>query len=333
MQLEELGEFGLIARFRELAGAVSAPLKLGIGDDAALLALPPGQDLVVSTDGFVQGVHFDFKLLPPEAVGRRCATAALSDLAAMAARPLGLVLHLAVPRRGRVEDAEGLFSGVLRGGAEYGAVVAGGDTTGGGERWALSLTVFGTAESYRATRRAGAAAGDELWVTGEPGWVGLGLEVLQGKRSLLDPYRSKAEERFRNPRARIQEALWLSGRGLVKAMIDISDGLAGDLGHLCAASAVAATLTPAALPETLLAALGEEEGWKAMLSSGEEFELLLASPAGKITPMLVREFEQQFVLRLKRLGGFSAGQGISRQLADGGRVALVAQGYDHLRPR
>ncbi|HEX9636723.1 MAG TPA: thiamine-phosphate kinase [Acidobacteriota bacterium] len=332
MAADEPSEFELIERFRRLIGAPRAPLKLGAGDDAALLSLPAGQELVVSTDGFLQGVDFDFKLLAPQDSGRRCAVAALSDLAAMAAEPLALLVHLTVPRRGRADIAEALLQGLRDGGAEYGAQIAGGDTTGGGERWALTLTALGHAESYRATRRAGAAPGDELWVTGEPGWVAIGLELMQRKRNLRDPYRSKAIERFSRPQARIQEALWLTGRGLVKAMIDISDGLAGDLGHLCEAGKVAARLTPGAAPDTIVAALGEEQGWQAMLFSGEEFELLFASPAGKINHVLVQQFEQQFGLRLRRLGGFVAGSGIQRQLPDGELVEILARGFDHLHP-
>jgi len=273
-----LGEFGRIARFfRPLAAGF--PGALNLTDDAAVLDVPPGQELVLTTDAIVAGVHF----LPSDAPGdvaRKALRVNLSDLAAKGAKPLAYTLTLAVGRE--VGDAwvEAFAAGLAADQAEYGIALAGGDSVStDGPVWA-SITAFGLVDAGRMVRRGGARPGDAVLVTGTIGDAALGLMVEQGALTVDDADRSVLVDRYRLPRPRTHLASAIGAHA--HAAIDISDGLAADFGHLCRASQVVGRIEVSRIPLSPAArrAVEAEPGRIAqVLGGGDDYEVLLTAPA------------------------------------------------------
>jgi len=247
----------------------------GIGDDGAVLDVPPGQKLVVSTDSSVEGVHFRREWLTPEEIGWRATMAALSDLAAMAAMPLGVVLALTVPASWRM-SLEALADGIGAAVERYGVPIVGGDVTAG-ERLSLAITVLGHAD--RPLTRRGARPGDAVYVTGRLGGPGAALrDWLEGREPAAEH-----RQRFARPEARIEAARWCAAQGAT-AMIDLSDGLLGDLAQLAAAGGVRIAVELGRIP-----CLEEIAATDAVVS-GEEYEVLLTGvglPEGVIPGLRV----------------------------------------------
>jgi thiamine-monophosphate kinase len=287
------------------------PRASGIGDDAAVLDIPAGRHLVASTDATFEGVHFRREWLSSEEVGARAATAALSDLAAMAAQPLGLLLALGVPESWQSELVE-LARGVGASAARAGCAVVGGNVTRA-ESMSLTLTVLGTAE--RPLRRRGSRPGDLVYVTGRLGGPGEALHSLQSGRVPAPAHML----RFASPRARIVEARWLADAGATAA-IDISDGLGADLAHLARANGVTIELDVARIP------CMEEVTPDEALASGEEYELLVTFPPTAEPD--ASQFVARFELPLTRIGVVREGSGEPVR-AIGARVD-PARGHDHL---
>jgi thiamine-monophosphate kinase len=284
----------------------------GIGDDAAALDVPPGELLIASTDATVEGVHFKRDWLSPAEIGGRAAAAALSDLAAMAARPLGLLLALGVPGDWREELVE-LAAGVGNVGASHECPIVGGNITRAraGEL-SLTITVLGSARD--PLRRSGARVGDRLCVTGRLGGPGAALRDLLASRVPSPEHLA----RFVAPVPRIREARWLAEHG-ARAAIDISDGLLADAGHVAVASGVTLALDLDRVPCV------EGVSPAAAAASGEEYELLLAIPvdAGD----LASELEARFGVPLTEIGVVESA-GDAPVKTRGGRVD-PARGHDH----
>jgi len=236
----------------------------GVGDDGAVLDVPAGSRLVVSTDTTVEDVHFRRHWMTPEEIGWRATQAALSDLAAMGATPLGVLLALTVPTNWR-DELSALADGIAAATRSVRAPIVGGDVTAG-DRLALAITVLGHAT--RPLSRAGARPGDTLYVTGTLGGPGAALAAWESGA----PPASAARERFVHPMARIAAGEWLASQGATAA-IDLSDGLAGDVAHLAHASGVHCVLNLDVIPCVSGVEVGEA------LASGEEYELLIAAPA------------------------------------------------------
>jgi thiamine-monophosphate kinase len=311
-----MGEFERIAEIKRRLAAASADVTLGIGDDAAVLA-PSTRAQVWSVDAQVEGVHFRRDLLSLQDVGYRALAAALSDLAAMAARPRAALLSLCLPKSLRDADLFAIIDGVAQAQREYACLVSGGNLAAGGE---LSITTSVLGEALGAPlTRGGVRAGDALFVTGELGGAALGLQLLQHGDGRKAP---GCVERWRRPRARIAEGLQLAG--VASAAIDVSDGLLQDLTHLATASGVGFELEAARLPlhpELLaLAPVLELEPVAVGLCSGEDYELLF-SAAPSATPSLGT-----------RIGRAVERPGIRVLDAHGREIPVPdAAGFDHFR--
>lgn len=251
------------------------PRARGLGDDAALLVAPAGEELVVSTDSSVEGVHFRREWLAPDEIGWRAAMAALSDLAAMAARPLGVLLALTVPDRWRGELGA-LADGIGEAVGAADTVILGGDLSRGSDL-VLAITVLGATAA--PLRRGGARPADTLYLTGTLGGPGAALAAWISGQTPSAP----ARERFARPRARLGEARWLAEHG-ARAAIDLSDGLLADAAHMAAASACRLLLDVATVP-----AIGGVDAIAAA-RSGEEYELLVAAPHALDSAAFAREF-------------------------------------------
>lgn len=300
----------LLARWGDLAR--------GVGDDAAVLDVPAGERLVVSTDGSVEDVHFRRAWLAPEEIGWRAATSALSDLAAMAARPLAVVVALAVPPGWRA-SLPALGDGIGAAVRAAGAVIVGGDLTTGREL-ALTLTVLGSAA--RPVGRGGARPGDSLYVTG---WLGGPVRALRAFEAGERPTPAD-RARFARPEARIASARWLAERGAT-ALVDVSDGLIADLAHIAAASRMRCTVDVDEVPRADGVAITDA------LVSGEEYELACAAPPELDVGACVRETG----VALTRIGRVEAATEqrpagvVLRTRAGRGDEARVdlPPGYDH----
>jgi thiamine-monophosphate kinase len=297
-------EFDVVRRLLALWGDAAS----GVGDDAAVLDVPAGERLVVSTDSTLENFHFRRDWLSARSVGWRATTAALSDLAAMGATPLGVLVSLSLPEswRGELEElARGIGDAVLA----AGTTIVGGDLTAANEL-AMAVTVLGRAST--PLMRSGARAGDTLYVTGQLGGPRLAIEaLLRGEKPS-----SEARARFEHPAARIAEARWLAAHG-AHAAIDISDGLAGDAAHLAAASGVGIDLHLDALP--VIAGVTHLQA----LASGEEYELLVAAPR-----IDTAAFERDLGLPVTAIGSVKRGAPEVVALLGKQRVALPG-GFDH----
>jgi thiamine-monophosphate kinase len=303
-QLGEGREFDTIRDFVKRWGDVAN----GIGDDAATLDLPRGEKLVVSVDAFVAGRHFEPAWITPREVGYRATAAALSDLAAMAALPLGVLFAVTVPDDWR--DKLGAISdGVADAVREAGTKIVGGNIAGGSE---LSITTTVLGSTFEALRRSGAAVGNRLYVTGTLGGPGAAVAAWKSgaKPSAI------ARGRFAHPIPRIREARWLADRGAT-ACIDISDGLIADARHIAAASARHVEIHLDRLPTVEGVSIADA------VQSGEEYELLVMAPS-----LDAGAFRATFGVPLTEIGAVVDGAPGVTALEHGARVAAVA-GHDH----
>lgn len=308
-------EFDRIARhFAPLAGAGA----FGLRDDAALLAPPAGRALVISADAMVAGVHF-LPDDPPDLVARKLLRVNLSDLAAKGAVPLGYLLTVSVPRA--TEDAwfAAFASGLAADQAEYGVALLGGDTTSTPGPVSLSLTIIGHVAPGGMVRRAGARAGDHVVVTGTIGDGALGLAAAQGR--LADPGGTLAD-RYRLPRPR----LGLVSPDLVAAAMDVSDGLVQDLGHLCRAGGVGATILAGDVPLSGAAAAAGPDWLATCLTGGDDYEVLMAVRPEHAAALRARA--ASLGIAVTRIGTYEAEAGV-RVLADGAPLDLGAGGWSH----
>jgi thiamine-monophosphate kinase len=270
-------EFDMIRAFLGTEERLPEGVELGSGDDAAVL----DGGWVISTDLAVEDVHFRRGWLTDEEIGYRAAAAALSDLAAMAARPVGVLVSMAAAR-GAMVDVASAQAGVRAAAEALGARIIGGDLSRSPGPLFIDVVVLGRTE--HPVSRAGARAGDELWVSGTLGTSGAALHHWADDRVPPEPLR----RRFAKPEPRIALGLALGRAGVAAAMLDLSDGLAGDAGHLAAASGVGVVIEESEVPVDLeaVAALGEEAALEAALHAGEDFELLFAARPGAVAAML-----------------------------------------------
>ncbi|GAB4174199.1 MAG: thiamine-phosphate kinase [Geothermobacteraceae bacterium] len=277
-------EFELIERIRALAPSSTAVTR-GIGDDCAELEIPAGERLLVTTDMLLEGVHFRRDWTGMRDLGHKSAAVNLSDLAAMGATPLALTLGLGVPGDVAEADIDEFIAGFCAAAGRYGVPLVGGDTCRAQQFLAVSVTAMGTAAPEAVVGRGGARPGDVLLVSGTLGDSALALELLRRGQTPPDDL----ARRHHRPEPRLELGRRLAVAG-VHAMIDISDGLLGDLGHILKASGCGAELETARLPlsGTLWRYLADDPALLDLaLSGGEDYELLLAAEPGQVERLLV----------------------------------------------
>ncbi|MET4576890.1 thiamine-phosphate kinase [Ottowia thiooxydans] len=331
-----MGEFELIERFFKTpaqAASESSTVALGIGDDCALLQPSPGMQIAVSTDMLVEGRHF-FADVDPFALGHKALAVNLSDLAAMGAEPLGFTLALALPpERARDEAWLAAFSGgLLALSNAHHCPLIGGDTTAGPLN--LCITVFGQLPVGQALRRDGAHAGDDIWVSGTLGDARLALGVLRGEWTLPPDVMAAARPRLERPTPRL--ALGVALRGMASACADVSDGLAGDLGHIVKASSVGAEIE-ASMGAHLTAAgafaslaggrFHSETLLQLALTGGDDYELVFTAPA--TARRAVQSAAERASTPVTRVGRIVEQPGLRLIDANGQPTPLEARAFDH----
>lgn len=321
-------EFRLIERLQARTARTRDDVRLGIGDDAALLAVPAGQELAVAIDTLVEGVHFPRGTAPAD-IGWKALAVNLSDLAAMGATPAWALLALTLPEQ-PVEAQQALVDGLAEGFAElartHGVALVGGDTTRG--PLVLSVAMHGFVPAGQALRRDGARVGDLVFVTGTLGDAAAGLQRLAPAAD-ADEERRRVRLRARLNRPEPRVAAGLALRGRASACIDVSDGLLADLGHLCTSSAVGAELDAAMLPlsSALLGSCDETAARDFALAGGDDYELCFTVPpalAGDVQADLAR-----LGCGATRIGRIVESAGVRVRGADGQWLTPSRTGWDH----
>lgn len=319
--LRDIGEFGLIKRLTQDLRRSEQVIE-GVGDDCAVVRFGD-RLMLVSTDASVEDVHFTTRTAPPRAIGWKAAASAISDIAAMGGEARYVLVTFACPAEVKVERLEELFHGLHEAVEAAGAVIVGGDTTQSLARIVLSVTVIGEALENRYRSRRGARPGDLLAVTGYPGRSAAGLLALE-----IGADAPPLVEAHLHPIPRLKEGQWLAARDEVHAMIDVSDGLVQDTGHIAEASDIGVNVDPNILPispglEQYRQALGISPR-DLVLAGGEDYELALAI-APEAAESMVAEFSREFAIPLTVIGQFV-------DTPKGVRIAganPLKAGYDH----
>lgn len=315
-------EFELIRQYFAAQPITRRDVALGIGDDAAVVDAPADRQLVVTTDMLVADVHF-FPDADPVALGHKALAVNLSDLAAMGAEPAFFSLAIALPRVDGdwlAQFCEGIY-GLAR---QYDMQLIGGDTTRG--PLTISITAHGWVPAGQALTRSGARVGDHIYITGELGDAALALWEEQGKLHLSETGSAAVIERLSRPMPRVNAGQRL--RGLAHSAIDISDGLAADLGHILEQSEVGARVDLAQVPVSdIYRTHLPEIGWELALANGDDYELCFTVPPERADR--VQALAPSLGCRLTRIGEIVAGGGLQIVDANGRPYSLKQRGHDH----
>ncbi len=326
MKLGKLGEFGLIDRLKKGAPKRTKGVLTGIGDDAAVLKGFGTKKILLTCDMSVEDVHFSLKTATPFEVGAKAVTTAISDIAAMGGVPRFCVVSLGC-RDLPVRFFDSVYKGVKLACKKYGAVLVGGDTVKS-SKVVLDVTVLGEAGPYGTALRSGAKVGDGIFVTGALGGSAAGLFLLQNRKIKIDG-RSARELKKRHlvPQARVKESLALMKTKAVHAMMDISDGLASEVHHICQESKVGALLlegvVPVFQPAVTLAKKARKSALDWAVNGGEEYELVFTASFGKV-PKKIGQVPVSCIGRI-----IPARQGIRLMTSGLKNLPLKPKGYRH----
>ena len=299
-------------------GTAAGPVIAGIGDDASVLRVPAGHEILVTTDFSLEGVHFRREWHSPEVVGHRCLARGLSDIAAMGGEPIAAFLSLALPGKLQQGWVDGFLRGLLRLARRFSVQLAGGDTAQSPDGILADIVVLGSIPKGQAILRSEARPGDRIYVTGELGSSAAALEMLySGRKPGAGLYRRHA-----TPEPRIEVGKILGKRQLAAAMIDLSDGLSTDLAHICEESAVGAEIMEQSIPRANLGR-GTRASLKYALHGGEDYELLFTS-ATQVPSKIAG-------VRITEIGRITRARKITLLSHSGSRQELRAAGWEHFR--
>src|SRR5580698_4145961 len=325
-----LAERALIAEIQRMAGGrrrrlagSGARIIAGIGDDCAVLRLPPGTDSLVTTDFSLEGIHFRRDWHPAESVGHRCLARGLSDIAAMGGDPAAAFLSLALPRDVPQAWVRSFIRGWMTLAKKYDVPLAGGDTAQSPNKILADIIVIGAAPKGKAVLRSAARAGDRIFVSGELGGSAAAVAELMAKpKQKLNP---RDYPRHFYPEPRIKLGRILREKNLVSAMIDLSDGLSTDLAHICEENGVGAKIASALIPRARVGKPAREVAHDLALHGGEDYELLFTVPQGKWVPARIAG------MTLTEIGAITRTQKILLQDENGVTRRLPAKGWEHFR--
>jgi thiamine-monophosphate kinase len=297
----------------------------GIGDDCAVLRVPPDHEAIVTTDFSLEGVHFRRDWHPAESIGHRCLARGLSDIAAMGGVPIAVFVSLALPRNLSQSWVNGFSKGLLKLADTEGVNLAGGDTAQSPGGILADVVVLGSVPKGKAILRSGAHAGDRIYVSGELGGSAAALKLLAASaKHKLTP--NHFPQHF-SPQPRLKLGRILRERSLASAMIDISDGLSTDLSHICKESGVGAEILSEAIPRATVGKHSHEVDLQFALHGGEDYELLFTVPSNHQIP-------SRFAgVTITEIGFITRGKQILLKNIDGTKSRLKVQGWEHFKSR
>ncbi len=335
-KLSEIGEFGLIDRLKQLVPNIDTPeLVQGIGDDAAVIKIDKHRVLLATCDIHVEGVHFDLRYITPYQLGKRVMAVNLSDIASMGGVPKYALVSLALPNSLTVGFFDDLQRGFIDQLSRYQAVIIGGNMSVSPDKIVIDVTVLGEALLKNVLERSGAKVGDRVFVTGQLGASAAGRHLLTcGKERVMEHYESLLSA-FLQPVPRIETGRLLAKNHLATAMIDVSDGLAADLNHVCLSSGVGAEIFAVNLPfspelEVIAREIGADMR-DMVLYGGEDYELLFTSDKN-IDNSLIQQVANQSGVQITEIGRIvQESKGIVLVDQSGKYLPLKAEGWDHFR--
>ena len=332
-RVSDIGEFGLIERLKRMLPQPASVL-VSAGDDAAVFRLPSGQIVVATCDMFMEGVHFEFAACSAWHVGWRAMTASLSDMAAMGCKPLFATISIGVSHDTLVDMVEQIYAGLTEAAQAHSVAIVGGDTVRSHGGFVLDVSLVGEPVGSRYLTRSGGRDGDAIVVTGYPGQSAAGLAILLSDRKPAGSGEEKLVRAHLEPQARVEQGLFLADSDFVGAAIDLSDGLAQDLGHICEMSELGGLIDLGNLPISPYLAeycdRNSKNPAELCLSGGEDYELLLTVRKDCVEPLMA-EWRDRFDIPATVIGHMTAEfRGVRVRSGDS-----VAQrdptGYDHFR--
>jgi thiamine-monophosphate kinase len=337
-ELSSIGEFGLIDRISNSINQYQEGTKLGIGDDAAIVELPKGEQLLISTDMLAEGIHFDLAFTPLHLLGYKAVAVNLSDIAAMNAIPRQIVISLALSNRFSIEAIDALYDGIRQACQEYNVDLVGGDTTTSRAGLIISITALGSQNPEKIVKRSGAKVGDLICVSGDLGAAYMGLQILSREKKVFEVDPDMQPELKEDHAYLIQRQLKAEARTdiiyemaeigvLPNAMIDISDGLASELLHLAKQSKVGIQLFEDKIPiENVTKLAASEFGLSAItcaMNGGEDYELLFTVPQSDFEK--VKKMEDVSIIGVVR----EESSGKNLIMRSDQIIPITAQGWTH----
>ncbi|MFQ5601802.1 MAG: thiamine-phosphate kinase [bacterium] len=333
MSLKDLGEFGLIEMIKSRVHKSAPDLLVGIDDDAAVFRLSKDRVALLTTDAFIEGVHFDLGYFTFYQLGWRALAANLSDIAAMAGLPKYAVVALGLPAGTSENSVMELYRGMSDMADEFHVLIVGGDTIKSPARIYISVTVLGEVEADKMTRRSTARVGEGIYVTGNLGCACAGRRVLSSLEEALKQQFASTAEKHLCPMPRVEVARHLAENFAIHSMIDISDGLASEINHLCRLSEVGAVINETELPlNEEVKQIAKTFGQKALdygLYGGEDFELLFTAPREDRNEIL-NACQQKFGLACSLIGEVvEKTNGIKLKDRKNQLTPILRVGFDH----
>jgi thiamine-monophosphate kinase len=330
----------LIAQIRRLATGQGASknrarsargspvIMAGIGDDCAVLRLPPGRESLVTTDFSLEGIHFRRDWHPPESVGHRCLARGLSDIAAMGGEPVAAFLSLALPRNLPQAWVGRFLRGLIGLAGRFGVTLAGGDTAESPNGILADIVVVGSVPAGNAILRSDARPGDRIYVSGELGGSAAALQQMRLQRTAKKPKRKLNPAQYTRhffPEPRIELGRMLREEGLASAMIDTSDGLSTDLAHICEESGVGAEVEAETIPRARVGKPPHEVDFELALHGGEDYELLFTAPRNRTIPSQIAG------VPIIEIGRITRARKVVLRNRRGAAHKLHPQGWEHFR--
>ncbi len=338
--VSHLGEFELITLIKNTLSDCHLPSPRGIGDDAAIVRPAPNHEWLVSKDLFIEDIHFDPKFSSYREIGYKAAAVNISDIAAMGGIPTFLLVGIAVPKSTLLSQIRSIYRGLNAVCKEFNVKLIGGDTSVSRTNMFISLTIIGKVKRGKALCREGAKVGDHIYVTGTLGDSGAGLRLLQNPIHTTVGQLPKSVVRFLikrhlQPTPRVQLGSLLSERQIATAAIDLSDGLSGDLHHLCHANRVGASIAEYNIPVSRQCAryakYTKESVMNLSLHSGEDYELLFTTSPH--TQKLLERMASRFNQKITHIGFIQSHKhGIQIKKIDGSCQPIAQHSYDHFSP-
>jgi len=331
-KIKDMGEFRFIRSIED--GCHFSPDRLikGIGDDCAVIGPYEKKVLLISTDLLVEDIHFILGKIPLEHLGQKAVAVNLSDIAAMGGKALHMFISLAIPGSMEVETLHAIYRGMKAMCSRYRINILGGDTSASPDRLMINVTVVGEALEEEVLYRSGAAPGDIIYVTGTLGDATAGLKLIRGEVSASGDMEASLIEAHNLPVPFLDAGRMIAGSRSASALIDLSDGLLSDLGHVCEASGVGARLFHESLPLSgylkELCQINVLDPYDLALHGGEDYRLLVTVP-GKNTHVFEKMFEKGTPCKVYRVGEITEKKGLKILMPDGREKQLETTGFDH----